>query len=167
MSLQRFYVSFDTILCQVRRFDVIAMLNSYHSYPHDRIFNLHLTAIQVSYCKDPKYLERRVCANSVDQIRLLPMKPKSRLIWGYTVCNSFCIFHMHQCMVKQHYSNFRIITAIFDVLIFRISQCNLLTDKWAASWQNQQNDCVPSEDSDQPVHPPSLIRVFAVRSMGS
>ena len=37
-------------------------------------------------------------------------------------------------------------------------------DKWAASWQNQQNDCVPSEDSDQPGHPPSLIRVFAVRS---
>ena len=28
---------------------------------------------------------------------------------------------------------------------------------------NQQNDCAPSEDSDQPGHPPSLIRVFAVR----
>ena len=27
---------------------------------------------------------------------------------------------------------------------------------WAASWQNQQNDCAPSEDSDQPGHPPSL-----------
>ena len=27
--------------------------------------------------------------------------------------------------------------------------------------------CVPSEDSDQPGHPPSLIRVFNVRSMGS
>ena len=26
---------------------------------------------------------------------------------------------------------------------------------------------VPSEDSDQPGHPPGLIRVFAVRSMGS
>ena len=26
---------------------------------------------------------------------------------------------------------------------------------------------VPSEDSSQPGHPPSLIRVFAVRSMGS
>ena len=25
----------------------------------------------------------------------------------------------------------------------------------------------PSEDSDQPGHPPSLIRVFAVRFMGS
>ena len=27
----------------------------------------------------------------------------------------------------------------------------------------QQNECAPSEDSDQPGHPPSLIRVFAVR----
>ena len=34
---------------------------------------------------------------------------------------------------------------------------------WAASWQNKQNDCAPSEDSDQPGHPSSLIRVFAVR----
>ena len=33
---------------------------------------------------------------------------------------------------------------------------------WAASWQNQQNDCAPSEDSDQPGHPPSLTRVFSV-----
>ena len=33
----------------------------------------------------------------------------------------------------------------------------------AATWQNQQNDCAPSEDSDQSGHPPSLIRVFAVR----
>ena len=39
--------------------------------------------------------------------------------------------------------------------------------KWAASWQNQQNDCASSEDSEQPGHPPSLLRVFAVRWMGS
>ena len=31
---------------------------------------------------------------------------------------------------------------------------------WATSRQNQQNDCAPSEDSDQPGHPPSLMRVF-------
>ena len=37
----------------------------------------------------------------------------------------------------------------------------------AAIGQNQQSDCAPSEDSDQPEHPPSLIRVFARRSMGS
>ena len=34
---------------------------------------------------------------------------------------------------------------------------------WAASWQNQQNESAPCEDSDQPGHLPSLIRVFAVR----
>ena len=33
----------------------------------------------------------------------------------------------------------------------------------AAPWQNKQCGCVPSEDSDQPGHLPSLIRVFAVR----
>ena len=40
-------------------------------------------------------------------------------------------------------------------------------NNWAASWQNQQSECAPSEDSDQPGHPPSLIRVFAVRSVGA
>ena len=29
--------------------------------------------------------------------------------------------------------------------------------------KNQQKDYAPSEDSDQPGHPPSLTRVFAVR----
>ena len=33
---------------------------------------------------------------------------------------------------------------------------------WATSCQNQQNGSLPSKDSDQPGHPPSLIRVFAV-----
>ena len=32
---------------------------------------------------------------------------------------------------------------------------------------NPKNECAPSEDSDQPGNPPSLIRAFAVRSMGS
>ena len=36
-------------------------------------------------------------------------------------------------------------------------------NNWAASLQNQENDCAPSEDSDQPGHPPRLIRGFAVR----
>ena len=33
----------------------------------------------------------------------------------------------------------------------------------AATWQNQQNHCAPSKDSDQPGHPPSQFRVFTVR----
>ena len=38
---------------------------------------------------------------------------------------------------------------------------------WAATWQNHESEYALSEDSDQPGHPPSLIRVFAVRLMGS
>ena len=38
---------------------------------------------------------------------------------------------------------------------------------WATSWQNQQTGFAPSDDLDQPGHPPSLIRVFAVHSIGS
>ena len=36
---------------------------------------------------------------------------------------------------------------------------NILPYNWAARRQNQHSDCVPSEDSDQPGRPPSLIRV--------
>ena len=35
--------------------------------------------------------------------------------------------------------------------------------KWATTWQNQQNECAPSDDWNQPGHLPNLIRVFAVR----
>ena len=38
---------------------------------------------------------------------------------------------------------------------------------WAAAQQNQQMTCAPGKDTDQPGHLPSLIRVFAVHSMGS
>ena len=34
---------------------------------------------------------------------------------------------------------------------------------WTTTCQNQQSDCAPSEDTDQPGNSPSLIRVFAVR----
>ena len=39
----------------------------------------------------------------------------------------------------------------------------IIAIKRAISLQNQQSECAPSEDSDQPGHPPSLIWVFAVR----
>ena len=43
-----------------------------------------------------------------------------------------------------------------------VKPCNMsFSVKWATSWQNQQNKCAPSEDSDQPWHLPSLIRVLA------
>ena len=50
----------------------------------------------------------------------------------------------------------------FPILVYH-SVIKIEHVNWAASWQNQQCGCAPSEDSDQPGHPPSLIRVFAVR----
>ena len=37
-------------------------------------------------------------------------------------------------------------------------------NRWAAAGQNHKMTCASSEDSDQPGHPPSLIRVFAVHT---
>ena len=48
-------------------------------------------------------------------------------------------------------------------IIERESGSHLLIYTWAAPWQTKKMACAPSEDSDQPGHPPSLIRVFAVR----
>ena len=44
-----------------------------------------------------------------------------------------------------------------------VLRADRITHNWATTRQNQQNECVPSKDSDQPGHPPSLIRVFTVR----
>ena len=62
----------------------------------------------------------------------------------------------------------RILCSSFNILQDKtIDHNQVLLNIWAAPWQNQHNDCAPSEDSDQPGHPPSLIRVFAVCLMGS
>ena len=48
--------------------------------------------------------------------------------------------------------------SILSSMQIKETQCHL-----SHKQQNQQSDCAPSEDSAQPGHPPSLIRVFAVR----
>ena len=50
------------------------------------------------------------------------------------------------------------IQALSIEVLSRVIMANNLI--WAASWQNQQNDCAPSENSDQTGR---MIRVFAVR----
>ena len=51
------------------------------------------------------------------------------------------------------------LTTIKGSLTIMLTFSHVVTDKlvkWAAAWQNQQSDCAPSEDSDQPGHLPSL-----------
>ena len=59
--------------------------------------------------------------------------------------------------------SFQSLSSLLSISDWRISFFQKLGGIWAVSWQNQRNDCAPSEDSDQPGHPSSLIRVFAVR----
>ena len=54
--------------------------------------------------------------------------------------------------------SFADVTADSSYLFTRIKHCE---EKWTATWQNQQNECAPSEDSDQPGHPPSLISLLS------
>ena len=57
--------------------------------------------------------------------------------------NAKCYQHSDDCQgCKRRYMNiaFMIIKSI-----------------WAATWQNQQNECAPSEDSDQPGHPHYIV----------
>ena len=41
-----------------------------------------------------------------------------------------------------------------SIFQFSVSLHNTSVEgKWAATWQNEQNECVPSEDPDQPGQP--------------
>ena len=58
-------------------------------------------------------------------------------------------------MGKSHVSCFRVLRSYHPFIrIHRpIVLCYELLGKWAATWQNQQHEFAPSEDSDQPGHP--------------
>ena len=59
-------------------------------------------------------------------------------------------------------SNFKNLHKEYSYLHYSLLSSDLQTI-WATTRQNQQSDCVPREDSDQPGYLPSLIRVFIVR----
>ena len=74
--------------------------------------------------------------------------------WLAPFAISTCSFRLHQCRLIE-------VSVVDTYPLSWVSP--KLAFKWAASWQNKQCGCTPSEDSDQPEHPPSLIKVFAVR----
>ena len=49
------------------------------------------------------------------------------------------------------------------MLLFIYVIINGVANDMSRDMTTQQIECAPSEDSDQPGHPPSLIRVFGVR----
>ena len=81
----------------------------------------------------------------IDQTAWMP-----RLNWVFIllVCHAAAHLIAKRTVIKQTYTP------------FKLHEC--CKEIGAALLQNQQNDCAPSQDSDQPGHPPSLIRVFTV-----
>ena len=107
---------------------------------------------------------------------------------GRSACTSMQYDQHHCCLLMRWYRTYRFYFQNFKTLanfcnwacqfesylvpnlrrqVFLWCGLDVDGNKWAASWQNQQNVFAPSEDSDQPGHPSSLIRVFAVCLMGS
>ena len=72
-------------------------------------------------------------------------------------------FFLVPCRLSKNMGVAQILTMGSNALYFIVFAFVHLYTIWAATRQNQQSDCAPSEDSDQPGHPPSLTRVFAVR----
>ena len=62
---------------------------------------------------------------------------------------------LYQLSEKEKNKHFQLIV---EVILFSYEPPHDKTNKMI---------CAPSKESDQPGHPPSLIRVFPVRSMGS
>ena len=80
-----------------------------------------------------------------------PSRHTAYRYWNVQICDLFYL--------SANFSQLMIFKNSLIYIIYNIVKIH----KWAATWQNQQNGCAPSEVSDQPGHPPSLIRVFAVR----
>ena len=77
------------------------------------------------------------------------------------VCWKRCAKNLSVCLIHNRYWLCCYVFCFFPLSISLI--ISTAETIWAKTRQNQHSECVPSEDSDQPGHPPSLIRVFAVR----
>ena len=56
---------------------------------------------------------------------------------------------------------------VFVMMTSTVRSYGFAISKEPAHDKTNKMACVPSEDSDQPEHPPSLTRVFAVHSVDS
>ena len=98
-------------------------------------------------------------ANSVDPDQTAP---RSRLIWVCTVCPDMSIRKLRKITVKL--SDTMINKELCSIWL-RVSTCQFTAYQTTEPPHDKTNKmaCAPSEDSDQPGHPPSLFRVLAVR----
>ena len=77
----------------------------------------------------------------------------------------FCIllFIKQTSIVRKSETPENLTQLVLDIsALFNMDASDLLELEWR-EYESPHDTCAASEDSDQPGHPPSLIRVFAVR----
>ena len=81
--------------------------------------------------------------------------------------NFFCLFFFVVFFFNLHKKLHNEAQSLPIVYYEKCKFSTVILEHLSRDMTNQQNECAPSEDSDQCGHPPSLIRFFAVRSVGS
>ena len=71
---------------------------------------------------------------------------------------SACVSSCRQRRFWSDWAHSHFVGFVMRRLVWFYEEIWKIIPKWAASWQNQQSDCAPSEDSGKPGHPPSLIK---------
>ena len=105
------------------------------------------------YCASKHFIERKLADSVIEDEKLLN--------FNIFACIAFNTFEL------SHLPEFK--TPLKDTLcIVKVLHKKKKKKKREPPHDNTNKlACAPSEDSDQPGHPPSLIRVFTERSMGS
>ena len=105
-------------------------------------------------------------ANSVDPDQTAP---RSSLIWICTVCPGISVRKLRIIMVKSQIKQKIVFQSFLCWRCVFSNSCSIQIKDTFAPRHDKTNKMTsaPFEDSDQPGHPPSQIRVFAVRSVGS
>ena len=107
------------------------------------------------------WMRRLICAFVV---RIL-----LKQVFSWRGSNCCYVTSRHFNIINQIWNAFWLLWCPYFFLLANcsnVSWCSLASIKWAASWQNHQNDCVPSEDSDRcPVWSESSLSTW--RKLGS
>ena len=101
----------------------------------------------------------RGCISWRQKVHLTDMSPH-QILRSVTKINSLLIEYHWEIWFDNIYTAQ---LATYFIVLPALTTGTIGDTNWAALWQNQQSECAPSKDSEQPGHPPSLIRVFAVR----
>ena len=110
-----------------------------------------------------------MCPKDADRIAIIVDPDQTAPFWSGSAlfAQTYLFENWIITALPDSYPVFQFTNTIFHSVIHLMEVWTNSISNRATTWQNQQSECAPTEDSDQPGHPPSLISVFTVRLMGS